>query len=228
MIFYYQKGGLKNMKQKIIMHTQISLDGRIKGFDNPEVYYQVAGGIHSDAVLFGSNTVFTAFEKYPAETEADFEKIITSPEDPDSDLAYLKNEIGFEEEFLEYLRNWKFRGTIRSMREGEIAFAEEPLMQVEGPILDCQIIETALLNVINYQTLIATKASKVKTAAEGDVVMEFGARRAQEMDASLWGARAAYIGGVESTSNTRASKVFGIPASGTHAHALVQAYRDEY
>jgi 2,5-diamino-6-(ribosylamino)-4(3H)-pyrimidinone 5'-phosphate reductase len=82
MIFYYQKGGLKNMKPKIIMHTQISLDGRIKGFDNPEVYYQVAGGIHSDAVLFGSNTVFTAFEKYPAETEADFEKIITSPEDP--------------------------------------------------------------------------------------------------------------------------------------------------
>lgn len=69
------------MKPKIIMHTQISLDGRIKGFDNPEVYYQVAGGIHSDAVLFGSNTVFTAFEKYPAETEADFEKIITSPED---------------------------------------------------------------------------------------------------------------------------------------------------
>ena len=70
------------MKPKIIMHTQISLDDRIKGFDNPEVYYQVAGGIHSDAVLFGSNTVFTAFEKYPAETEADFEKIITSPEDP--------------------------------------------------------------------------------------------------------------------------------------------------
>ena len=145
-----------------------------------------------------------------------------------SDLEYLKNEIGFEDEFLEYLKNWKFRGTIRAMREGEIAFAEEPLMQVEGPILDCQIIETALLNVINYQTLIATKASKVKTAAEGDIVMEFGARRAQEMDASLWGARAAYIGGVESTSNTRASKLFGIPASGTHAHALVQAYRDEY
>lgn len=146
----------------------------------------------------------------------------------DSDLAYLKNEIGFEDEFLDYLRNWKFSGTIRSMHEGEIAFAEEPLLQVEGPILDCQIIETALLNVINYQTLIATKASKVKTAAEGDVVMEFGSRRAQEMDASLWGARAAYIGGVESTSNTRAAKIFGIPASGTHAHSLVQAYRDEY
>jgi len=146
----------------------------------------------------------------------------------ESDIDYLRNEIGFEEEFLEYLKNWRFRGTIRSMREGEIAFANEPLMQVEGPLLDCQIIETALLNIINYQTLIATKGSKVKTAAEGDTVMEFGARRAQEMDASIWGARAAYIGGVDSTSNTRASKLFDIPASGTHAHALVQAYRDEY
>lgn len=146
----------------------------------------------------------------------------------DSDLAYLKNEIGYEDDFIEYLKNWRFKGTIRAMQEGEVAFANEPLVQVEGPILDCQIIETGLLNIVNYQTLIATKASKLKTAAAGDTVMEFGARRAQEMDASIWGARAAYIGGVESTSNTRASKLFGIPASGTHAHALVQAYRDEY
>ncbi len=146
----------------------------------------------------------------------------------ESDISYLKNELNYEQEFLDYLANWEFRGTIRAMREGEVAFANEPLMQVEGPILDCQLVETALLNVINYQTLIATKASKLKTAAQGDTVMEFGARRAQEMDAALWGARAAYIGGVESTSNTRAAKLFGIPASGTHAHALVQAYRDEY
>lgn len=146
----------------------------------------------------------------------------------DSDIAYLKNELNFEQDFLDYLANWKFRGSVRAMREGEIAFANEPLVQVEGPILDCQIIETALLNVINYQTLIATKASKLNTAAQGDTVMEFGARRAQEMDASIWGARASYIGGVDSTSNTRASKLFGVPASGTHAHALVQAYRDEY
>ncbi len=146
----------------------------------------------------------------------------------ESDLSYLKNEIGYEDEYIDYLRNWRFRGTIRSMKEGEVAFANEPLMQVEGPILDCQLIETALLNVINYQTLIATKASKLKTAAEGDTVMEFGARRAQEMDAAIWGARAAYIGGVDSTSNTRAAKLFDIPASGTHAHSLVQAYRNEY
>lgn len=146
----------------------------------------------------------------------------------DSDIEYLRNEHHFDEEFLTYLKNWKFRGTVRAMVEGELAFANELLVQVEGPILDCQLIETALLNVINYQTLIATKASKIKTAAQDDIVMEFGARRAQEMDASLWGARAAYIGGADSTSHTRASKLFGIPASGTHAHALVQAYRDEY
>lgn len=146
----------------------------------------------------------------------------------DSDIDYLRNEIGYEEDYLTFLKNWKFRGTIRAMREGEIAYANEPLIQVEGPIFDCQLIETALLNVVNFQTLIATKASQIKTAAQGDTVMEFGARRAQEMDASIWGARAAYIAGVESTSNTRASKLFGIPASGTHAHSLVQAYRDEY
>lgn len=146
----------------------------------------------------------------------------------DSDIDYLRNEIGYEEDYLTFLKNWKFRGTIRAMREGEVAYANEPLIQVEGPIFDCQLIETALLNVVNFQTLIATKASKVKTAAQGDIVMEFGARRAQEMDASIWGARSAYIAGVESTSNTRAAKMFGIPASGTHAHSLVQAYRDEY
>ncbi len=146
----------------------------------------------------------------------------------DSDIDYLRNEIGYEEDYLTFLKNWKFKGTIRAMREGEVAFANEPLIQVEGPIFDCQLIETALLNIVNFQTLIATKAAKVKKAAEGDIVMEFGARRAQEMDASIWGARAAYISGVESTSNTRASKLFGIPASGTHAHSLVQAYRDEY
>lgn len=146
----------------------------------------------------------------------------------DSDIDYLRAEIGYEESFLDYLRDWRFKGTIRSMKEGEVAFANEPLLQVEGPIIDCQLVETAILNVINFQTLVATKAAKVKTAAGGDIVAEFGARRAQEMDASVWGARAAYIGGVDSTSNTRTGKLFGIPVSGTHAHSLVQAYRNEY
>lgn len=145
-----------------------------------------------------------------------------------SDIDYLREMGGYEEDFLDYLKEWRFKGTLRAFHEGEIAFAEEPLIQVEGTLADGQIIETALLNIFNFQTLIATKASQIVTAADGDAVLEFGARRAQEMDAALWGARATYIGGAESTSNVRASKVFGIPASGTHAHALIQAYRDEY
>ncbi|EXJ23660.1 Nicotinate phosphoribosyltransferase [Alkalibacterium sp. AK22] len=146
----------------------------------------------------------------------------------ESDIAYLREIKEFPEAFLDYLKNWRFKGTVRSFKEGEVAFANEPLIQVEGPLADCQLIETALLNIINFQTLIATKASQIKSAAGNDPVLEFGARRAQEFDAALWGARATYIGGCDSTSNTRAAKVFGIPASGTHAHALVQAYRDEY
>lgn len=146
----------------------------------------------------------------------------------ESDLAYLKEVGGYEDDFLDYLRNWRFKGTVRSLKEGEVAFSNVPLLQVEGPIADCQLIETALLNMVNFQTLIATKASELKTVAGDDPVLEFGARRAQELDAAVWGARATYIGGADSTSNTRAAKIFGIPASGTHAHSLVQAYRNEY
>ena len=146
----------------------------------------------------------------------------------ESDINYLRETQDFPEAFLTYLKEWKFNGTLRAFNEGEVAFANEPLIQVEGPIADCQLIETALLNIVNFQTLIATKASQIKSAAGDDPVLEFGARRAHEFDASLWGARATYIGGCDATSNTRAGKVFGIPASGTHAHALVQAYRNEY
>ncbi|MFO8068952.1 MAG: nicotinate phosphoribosyltransferase [Alkalibacterium sp.] len=153
---------------------------------------------------------------------------ITNLKFSESDIKYLKEVKDFPEDFLEYLENWTFKGTIRAFKEGEVAFADEPLLQVEGPIADCQLIETALLNIVNFQTLIATKASQIKSAAGDDPVLEFGARRAQEFDAAIWGARATYIGGCDATSNTRAAKIFGIPASGTHAHALVQAYRDEY
>ncbi|GAB2322952.1 nicotinate phosphoribosyltransferase [Alkalibacterium sp. m-11] len=153
---------------------------------------------------------------------------ITNIKFSESDIAYLREIKTFPEDFLDYLKEWRFKGTIRSFKEGEVAFANEPLIQVEGPLADCQLIETALLNIVNFQTLIATKASQIKSAAGNDPVLEFGARRAQEFDAALWGARATYIGGCDSTSNTRAAKIFGIPAAGTHAHALVQAYRDEY
>ena len=114
------------------------------------------------------------------------------------------------------------------MQEGELCFGNEPMLRVEAPLIQAQLLETELLNIINFHTLIATKASRIRQVAPNDVLMEFGTRRAQELDAALWGARAAYIGGFNSTSNVRAGKLFGLPVSGTHAHALVQTYGDEY
>ena len=147
----------------------------------------------------------------------------------DQDLAYLKETGIYQDDFLAYLKELKLKLTVRSMVEGELCFASEPLMQIEGPLGHCQLVETAVLNIINYQTLIATKASRIRSVVgHGDKVSEFGTRRAQELDAAIWGTRAAYIGGFHSTSNVRAGKLFGIPISGTHAHSLVQAYRDEY
>lgn len=146
----------------------------------------------------------------------------------DSDIAYLRDELHYKEDFLEYLRSITFTGSIRSLEEGELVFGNEPIMRVEAPLAQAQLIETALLNIINYQTLIATKAARIKEVVGEEIAMEFGTRRAHEMDAAIWGARAAYIGGFQSTSNARAGKKFGMPVSGTHAHALVQAYRDEY
>ncbi|GAK48170.1 nicotinate phosphoribosyltransferase [Secundilactobacillus oryzae JCM 18671] len=145
-----------------------------------------------------------------------------------TDIAYLIDSGNYTDEFIDYLKNFKFKGTIRSAREGELVFENEPILQVEGPLADAQLIETALLNIINYQTLIATKAARIRSVAGDDALMEFGSRRAQELDAALWGTRAAYIGGFNATSNMRAGKIFGIPVSGTHAHALVQTYKNDY
>lgn len=145
----------------------------------------------------------------------------------ESDLAYLKD-IGYAPDFLAYLRDFRFTATIRSCVEGEVVFNNEPLLQVEGSLVDCQLVETALLNAVNYQTLIATKAARMRSVVGADTLMEFGTRRAQEFDAAIWGTRAAYIGGFDATSNYRAAKIFGIPATGTHAHSLVQAYQSDY
>lgn len=146
----------------------------------------------------------------------------------EDDLEYLKNEVGYKDDFLEYLKNMRFTGTIRAMKEGELVFGNEPILRVDAPLAEAQLIETALLNIVNYQTLIATKASRIKQVVGDEVAMEFGSRRAQEMDAAIWGTRAAYLAGFEATSNVRAGKMFGIPVSGTHAHSMVQAYKDEY
>lgn len=146
----------------------------------------------------------------------------------DSDIAYLREEVGYKEDFIDYLKNIRFTGDMYSMVEGELVFANEPIVRIEAPLVEAQLIETALLNIVNYQTLIATKASRIKQVVKNETAMEFGTRRAQEMDAAIWGTRAAFIGGFESTSNVRAGKLFNIPVSGTHAHALVQAYKNDY
>ncbi|MCD8862657.1 nicotinate phosphoribosyltransferase [Mammaliicoccus sciuri] len=145
----------------------------------------------------------------------------------ETDIEYLR-EVGYQDDYLDYLKSLRFTGNIRAMKEGELCFNNEPLIRVEAPLIQAQLIETALLNIVNFQTLIATKASRIKQVVRDEIVMEFGTRRAQEMDAAIWGARAAMIGGFDSTSNVRAGKLFGIPISGTHAHSMVQTYDDEY
>lgn len=143
------------------------------------------------------------------------------------DLAYLE-ELGYPENFLTYLKELRLELTIRSAKEGDLVFANEPIVQVEGPLGQCQLVETALLNIVNFQTLIATKAARIHSVIEDEPLLEFGTRRAQELDAAIWGTRAAMIGGADATSNVRAGKRFDIPVSGTHAHALVQAYGNDY
>ncbi|OAQ56111.1 nicotinate phosphoribosyltransferase [Enterococcus thailandicus] len=146
----------------------------------------------------------------------------------ESDIDYLREVGNYPEGFLTYLKEFEFKATVRSMLEGEIVFNNEPLIQVEGPLAHCQLVETALLNMVNFQTLIATKAARIKSVIGDDPLLEFGTRRAQELDAAVWGTRAAFIGGADATSNVRAGKIFGIPASGTHAHSLVQSYGNDY
>lgn len=146
----------------------------------------------------------------------------------EEDLEYLRSLHTFSEEFLEILRDFQFSCSVWAVEEGMPIFPGEPIVKVRGPLWQCQLIETMLLICINHQCLIATKASRVMRAANGRVVMEFGARRAQGFDASVLGARAAYIGGVTGTSCTIASQLFGIPAMGTMAHSWVQSFPSQY
>lgn len=146
----------------------------------------------------------------------------------EKEIEYLRGLGIFSEEFLGYLRNFKFTGDIYAVPEGTVVFPGEPIFTVKAPIMQAQLIETAVLNIINFQTLIATKAAKIRYAAKNDLVMEFGLRRAQAPDAGIYGARAAVIGGCDSTSNVLAGEMFGIPVSGTHAHSWVMNFKDEY
>ncbi|MDQ0063441.1 nicotinate phosphoribosyltransferase [Paenibacillus harenae] len=146
----------------------------------------------------------------------------------DEEIDYLRTqEENYREAFLEELRTFRFTGNLYAAPEGTLVFAGMPLLCVEARMFEAQLIETAMLNFLNYQTLVATKAARVKQAAPDDGLLEFGTRRAQEADAAVWGARAAYIAGFHATSNLRAGMMFGIPAKGTHAHAWVQGHDTE-
>ena len=144
------------------------------------------------------------------------------------DLDYLKSLGIFDDEFLAYLEDFHFSGDIYAIPEGTVVFPREPLVKVIAPIMEAQLIETAILNIINHQSLIATKAARVVNAARGDGIMEFGLRRAQEPDAGTYGARAAVIGGCIGTSNVLTGKLFDVPVLGTHAHSWIMSFPDEY
>lgn len=151
----------------------------------------------------------------------------------EQELTYLatlhnsRQERLFPDAFLDYLRQLRFSCHVDAVPEGTLVFPHEPLIRIEGPLLQCQLLETALLNLMNFQTLIATKASRVCLAAQGDPVIEFGMRRAQGPDGAVSASRAAYIGGCEATSNALAGQLFDIPVRGTHAHSWVTAFDDE-
>ena len=146
----------------------------------------------------------------------------------DEDIAYLRSLNIFNDDFLNYLRNFKFSGDLYAFKEGSIVYPNVPLVTVVAPLIDCQLLETALLATVNHETLIATKANRIVLASKGRSVSDFGARRAHNIDSALYGAKAAYIGGVNSTATTLAGQLFNIPVSGTMAHSWVMAFDSEY
>ena len=144
------------------------------------------------------------------------------------DVDYLRGLGIFKEDFLHYLSGFHFSGDIYAIPEGTVVFPKEPLLKVVAPIMEAQLVETAILNIINHQSLIATKTSRIVFAANGDGIMEFGLRRAQGPDAGLYGARAAMIGGCVGTSNVLVGQMFDVPVMGTHAHSWIMSFPDEY
>jgi nicotinate phosphoribosyltransferase len=143
------------------------------------------------------------------------------------DLEFLSRQKVFRPEFLDYLAGFRFSGDIHAMEEGTIAFPNEPLLRVQAPLMEAQLLESLLLNILNFQSLIATKAARIYLASEGGTILEFGMRRAHGVNGALAAARAAFIGGAAATSNTLAGKLFGIPVSGTMAHSWIMSFENE-
>jgi nicotinate phosphoribosyltransferase len=161
---------------------------------------------------------------------AGLEDILTTLRDlhfSEEDVEYLSTLGLFSNDFLDYLRNFRFQGDIYAVPEGTVIFPQEPLIRVHGTLIECQLVESLLLNILNFQTLVATKTARIYLAAHGGKVLEFGLRRAQGIDGALSASRAAYIGGAAATSNTLAGERYRIPVSGTMAHSWVMAFGDE-
>ena len=177
-----------------------------------DMFYRNTGDVTQYAIMAGLEQLI------------DYIKNLKFDEDA---LNYLTSLNLFDEEFIAALRDFRFTGDIYAVPEGTIVFPGEPLIRVNAPIFEAQLIETALLNIINHQTLIATKASRVVQAAQGGSILEFGLRRAQGPDAGIYGARAAIIGGCDATSNVLTAQMFGIPVRGTHAHSWVMSFPSE-
>ena len=204
------------------------LIGKIAGFDK-EIYLDVLTGAYNRKVVFdlfyrknpsGNGFAITAGLQQAIE-------YLDGLHFTEEDIAYLESLNLFSEDFIDYLRSFRFTGEVYAVPEGTIVFPHEPLMRIKAPIIEAQLIETALLNIINHQSLIATKASRVVHAAQGDPVLEFGLRRAQGPDAGTVGARAAVIGGCVATSNVLTGKLYDVPVKGTHAHSWVMSFPDE-
>jgi len=177
-----------------------------------DMFYRAKGESTHYAIMAGVEQLMDYIENLHFDEEA---------------IDYLRSMNIFDEDFLSELANFSFHGDIQAVPEGTIVFSNEPLIRVTAPIFEAQLIETALLTIINHQTLIATKASRVVQAAEGGVIMEFGLRRAQGPDAGIYGARAAIIGGCAGTSNVLTGQLYSIPAMGTHAHSWVMSFPSE-
>ncbi len=178
-----------------------------------DMYYRSVPDNASYAIIAGLEQVVEYFENLKFD---------------DSDIDFLRSKSIFDEEYLSYLRNFKFECDVWAMPEGTVAFPDEPLITVRGPIVQAQMVETMILLTINHQSMIATKANRIVYAAEGRGVTEFGSRRAQGYTGANLGARAAYIGGCNGSANTLAEKLYGVPALGTMAHSWVQLFDSEY
>lgn len=220
-VLYYVRIRSLEMGTNLTMLTDLYQLTMING------YYKK--GTHEDTAVFdvffrkngceGGYTIICGIEEV-----VDYIKNLKFEEE---DLDYLRSLNLFEEDFIEFLRNFKFTGDIYAVEDGSVMFPGEPVLIVKAPLYQAQLIETAMLSIINFMSLIATKASRVCNAAQGDTVLEFGLRRAQGPEAGLYGAKAAIIGGCSGTSNVLTGKMFDVPVSGTHAHSWVQKFDTE-